>query len=71
MDTLHLLTIAEVADQLRVHRATVSRLLKSGELAHIRIGSRRLIRYQDVCSFIENRIGNGAESRNVAGGVHG
>ena len=28
-------------------------------------------RMNHVCSFIENRIGNGAESRNVAGGVHG
>ena len=58
MDTLRLLTIAEVADQLRVHRSTVSRLLKDGELTHVRIGSRKLIRYQDVCAFIESRIRN-------------
>lgn len=70
-ENLKLLTIEEVAGILRVHRATVSRLLKSGELPCCVIGARRLVRPQDVLRFIESRIGSAAGSRDADGGVHG
>lgn len=54
-----LLTIAEVAEILRVHRTSVSRLLRTGEMPYIAIGDRKLLRPADVVAFIDNRIRNG------------
>lgn len=68
---LKLFTLDEVATFLRVHRATVSRLVKSGELPCCSIGTRRLVREQDLHAFVENRIGVVAGSRDAGGGVHG
>jgi excisionase family DNA binding protein len=50
-----LLTIKEVACFLRVHRATVSRLIGAGALPHLAIGSRKLVLEKDLLSFLENR----------------
>ncbi|MBI9081898.1 MAG: helix-turn-helix domain-containing protein [Pseudodesulfovibrio sp.] len=50
-----LLTITETARFLRVHRATISRLIGAGALPHIAIGSRKLVLETDLLSFIENR----------------
>ncbi|WP_157917507.1 helix-turn-helix domain-containing protein [Pseudodesulfovibrio profundus] len=50
-----LLTINEVARILRVHRATISRLINSGAFPCIAVGSRRLVLEKDLLSFIENR----------------
>ncbi|WP_152512994.1 helix-turn-helix domain-containing protein [Desulfovibrio sp. X2] len=58
LSDLKLLTIAEVAELLRVHRATVSRLLKSGELPYCAIGGRRLVRAQDIRVFIDGHTMN-------------
>ena len=51
------LTIQETADFLRVHRATISRMISCGELPCIRVRSRKLIRAQDVQALIDNQIG--------------
>lgn len=51
-----ILTIQEVADFLRVHRSTISRYAKSGELKSHVIGNRRLFKEQDVWQFFENQI---------------
>lgn len=54
--TPKILTIQEVAEILRVHRSTVSRLASSGELISYRIRGRRMFKATDVWSFFENRI---------------
>lgn len=51
-----ILTLAEVAQLLRIHRSTVSRLAKSGELRSYVIGSRRLFRESQIWEFFENRV---------------
>jgi len=51
-----ILTTQEVAEILRVHRATVSRLAMSGELRSYLIGSRRLFKATDVWLFFENQV---------------
>ena len=51
-----ILTVEEVAGILRIHRATVSRLAKSGELKSHKIGNRRLFRESDVWTFFDNNI---------------
>jgi excisionase family DNA binding protein len=51
-----ILTVQEVANLLRVHRATISRYAMSGELRSYLIGNRRLFRESDVWVFFENRI---------------
>lgn len=58
----HLLTIQEAASFMRVHRATFSRMIYSGELPCIRVRSRKLIRMQDLQAFIDSQIGMTGES---------
>jgi excisionase family DNA binding protein len=54
-----ILTIQEVADLLRIHRSTVTRLAKSGEIKSSLIGSRRMFKDIDVWSFFENQVDRG------------
>lgn len=51
-----ILTIKEVAQELRVHRSTVSRLAISGDLKSYLIGNRRLFKESDVWTFFENQV---------------
>jgi excisionase family DNA binding protein len=53
---IKIMTVQEVADLLRVHRTTVSRYAKSGELRSYLIGTRRVFRFDDVWTFFENRV---------------
>lgn len=54
--TVHtIMTLAEVADFLRVHRSTVSRLAKSGELLSHKIGNRLLFKSSDVWEFFDKQ----------------
>ena len=52
---IKIMTVQEVARLLRVHRSTVSRYAKSGELKSHLIGNRRLFKESDVWSFFENQ----------------
>ena len=56
------LTLQEVADILRINRSSVSRLLKSGGLAYIAIGGRKLVEVSDLQTFIDNRKVNTYEN---------
>ena len=51
-----IMTLEEVSELLRLHRSTVSRYAKSGELKSYLIGSRRLFRSDDVWLFFENQV---------------
>ena len=53
---IRILTIKEVADLLRVHRSTVSRLAMAGELKSYMVGNRRLFKKDDVWVFFENQV---------------
>lgn len=48
-----LLTVAEVADVLRVSNMTVYRLIKSGEVAAIRVGKNYRIRQHDLDAYLK------------------
>jgi excisionase family DNA binding protein len=48
-------TVAEVARQLRVSNMTVYRLVKSGQLAAVRVGRGYRIREQDLQRYLESR----------------
>jgi excisionase family DNA binding protein len=50
-----LLTVAEVADTMRVSNMTIYRLIKSGELPALRVGKNYRIRHSDVQRFLEDR----------------
>ena len=54
---LTFLTIDECAEILKVHRTTISRYIKSGEIRCLRIGGRKLVRKSDFIEFIDSRIG--------------
>jgi len=58
-----ILTLAEAAKVLRIHRSTVSRYAKTGELKRHVIGSRLLFKESDVYEFFENR----AAKKSVSG----
>lgn len=53
---LNILTVQEVADNLRVHRTTITRFAMSGELKSHVIGNRRLFLVKDVLAFFDNRV---------------
>ena len=50
-----LLTVAEVAGTMRVSNMTVYRLIKSGELAALRVGKNYRIRESDVDRYLSGR----------------
>lgn len=50
-----LMTVAEVAEVLRVSNMTVYRLIKSGELGAIRVGKNYRIRRADLHTYLETR----------------
>jgi len=54
--TNKILTVDEVAELLRVHRSTISRYAKSGELKSHTLGNRRLFKESDVWSFFDNQV---------------
>lgn len=47
-----LLTVAEVAEVLRVSNMTVYRLIKAGQLAAIRVGKNYRIRQRDLDAYL-------------------
>ena len=55
-DEKEILTLQEVSELLRVHRSTISRYAKSGELKSYQIGNRRLFKSDDVWLFFENQV---------------
>ena len=55
-ELIKILTVQEVADLLRIHRSTVTRLAKSGEIKSYKLGNRRLFKNVDVLAFFENLV---------------
>jgi excisionase family DNA binding protein len=51
-----IMTLGEVSELLRLHRSTISRYARSGELKSYQIGSRRLFKSDDVWLFFENQV---------------
>lgn len=49
-----LMTVSEVADELRVSNMTVYRLIKAGDLAAIRIGKNYRIRRSDLEEYLDD-----------------
>lgn len=48
-----LLTVAEVAQHMRVSNMTVYRLIKSGQLPALRVGKNFRIRGRDLVAYLE------------------
>ena len=55
-ELINILTVQEVAELLRLHRSTVTRLAMSGEIKSYKLGNRRLFKDVDVLSFFENQV---------------
>lgn len=51
----HLLTVGEVAEVMRVSNMTVYRLIKSGQLAALRVGKNYRIRESDLQKYLKDR----------------
>lgn len=49
------MTVAEVAQLMRVSTMTVYRLIKSGDMAAVRVGKSYRIREEDVDRFLDSR----------------
>jgi excisionase family DNA binding protein len=54
--TARFLTVQEVATTLRVSSMTVYRLIKSGELAAVRVGRSFRVREEDVDTYLAQRF---------------
>jgi excisionase family DNA binding protein len=54
-DGAALLTVAEVASSMRVSTMTVYRLIKSGELAAVRVGHNYRVRRGEVERYLTSR----------------
>lgn len=65
------MTIDEVADDLRVHRSTVSRMLNNGELPYYIVGSRKLVKRVDLDTYFENQRVEEAKGFAQQRGGHG
>ena len=52
----HLLTAAEVADELRVSTMTIYRLIRSGELAAVRVGRNYRVRSSDLERYLSSQV---------------
>lgn len=48
-----LLTSVQAADRLHVHRATLYRMIRRGEIPHTRVGCSLRIRTRDVDAYLE------------------
>jgi excisionase family DNA binding protein len=51
-----LMTVAEVADVLRVSNMTVYRLIKAGELPAIRVGKSFRIQQRDLSAYLADGV---------------
>ncbi|MBW3562364.1 MAG: helix-turn-helix domain-containing protein [Actinobacteria bacterium] len=51
-----LLTVAEVAELLRVSTMTVYRLIRSGELPAVRVGRNYRVRRGDLDSYLQEQV---------------
>ena len=51
-----LLTVAEVADHMRVSNMTVYRLIKSGTLPALRVGKNYRIRSRDIVAYLDSSV---------------
>ena len=51
-----LLTVAEVAEAMRVSNMTIYRLIKSGQLPAVRVGKNYRIRESDVDRYLSERF---------------
>ncbi len=59
IDPLSLHSVREVANYLAISRSKVYQLMDSGELAFVKLGKSRRIRWNDVLQLVErNRIGS-------------
>jgi excisionase family DNA binding protein len=50
-----LLTVAEVADMLRVSTMTVYRLIRTGELPAVRVGRNYRVRRGDLAAYLDQQ----------------
>lgn len=50
-----LLTVEQAGDILHASRATVFRILKSGQLASIKVGKQRLVRRGAIAEFVRRQ----------------
>ncbi len=56
-----LFTVSEVASKMRVSNMTIYRLIKSGQLAAIRVGKNYRIRGSDIDRYLEDRSVTGPD----------
>lgn len=58
-----LLTVAEVAEHMRVSNMTVYRLIKSGDIPALRVGKNYRIRTKDLTAYLDASVTPVQESR--------
>jgi excisionase family DNA binding protein len=69
--TARLLTLSEVAEELRCSERTVKRRIAEGALPVARIGGRPLVRRSDLDSFVLRSVRRESASGSLAGWMPG
>lgn len=57
-DRAHLLTVEEAAECLGIGRTKTYELMMGGDLASIKIGSRRLVAVSSITAYIRDQLGH-------------
>lgn len=55
MTTQTYLTVAEIATSMRVSRMTVYRLIESGELPAVRVGTMLRVKISDMATYLKRK----------------
>ena len=63
MDDEAVLTVSDLAKLLKCHRATVHRLLQSGELRGFKLGAARRFNREEIERWMNRRAGKNERSR--------
>jgi excisionase family DNA binding protein len=61
MERPDILTVAELAEWLRVTEKTVYRMTQRGELPHVRVGRAVRYRRQDIEAYLERQVRHGMD----------
>lgn len=48
-------TVQQIAKRLHLHEQTVRKMIKTGELGHVKIGRYKLVTEQQLAAFIDAR----------------
>ncbi len=59
---MSLVSVPEASYELKVSQERIRQIIRRGDLPHVRIGRRRLIRREDLEAFVQARLSRGIQA---------